>query len=466
MLYFVILLSLLSAGLIIILFFLNKSHKQKEITWAGQSSSLKTKQEQLFKELESQKQNYEDKRAEDKTHFDKELSLQKQNYEEKIKEKEKQWSIELKSQKSLYEEKIREKAEGFQKEKEIEKKLYEEKENHYKKLAEKTEEKFKSISQNLLQSNTEQYQKTAKESLNQLLNPLKDKITGFEKTMRDCYETEGQQRFSLKTEIEKITKANQNLTQALKGDVRAQGDWGEMILKRVLESSGLEEGKAFHFSSQGKGLGLKNEEGNPLKPDVIIQLPDERQIVIDSKVSLTHYHNYISAKTEEEKNKTVKQIVSSLSQHIDSLSDKYHQIKDLNTPDFVLMFIPLEGALSLSLKTEQELFERAWKKNIAIVSPITLYSTLKIINTLWKIEAQNKNAKKIAIAGGRLYDKFKGFVEDMLDMGKGLDNAQKNYDSAFKKLKTGRGNLIGTAEKIKKLGANTDKSLPPEATSE
>ena len=332
------------------------------------------------------------------------------------------------------------------------------KEELFKQLEEKSKMVFENIANKIFQSKTESYQKESEKSLNALLNPLKDKITNFEEKVQNCYEKEAKERFSLKEEIKKITKTNQDLTQALKGDIKTQGDWGEVVLTRILENSGLQEGK--EFTVQGKGLNLKNEEGKLLKPDVIVHLPDKRHIIIDSKVSLTHYYKYTSSESKEERKQYEKQIVSSLSQHIDNLAKKsYNMAKEINTPDFVLMFIPLEGALSLALQTERKLFEQAWRQSIAIVSPITLFATLKTISTLWKIDDQNKNAQEIAIESGRLYDKFIGFLKNMKDLGKGLESAQTHYDEARKKLQEGRGNLISKAEKIKKLGANTTKNL-------
>ena len=405
----------------------NQNYKQEEIKLRERSSSLQIKNEELEKELGKQNQLYEKITQEKEKRFEKELNSQKQNYEEKFHEKEK----------------------------------------HFKQLENKLTEVFENKTQKILQSKTEHYKKEAKESLGTLLNPLKDKITDFEKTVRECYETEGKQRFSLKTEIENFIKStqnlnqtSQNLAQALKGDAKTQGIYGEIKLKRILELSGLQEGES--FTDQGKGLGLKDDEGNFLKPDIIVHLPNSRDIVIDSKVSITHYLNYTSSNSEEEKKQYIKQIVKSISLHIETLSKKnYHRAKGLKNPlDFVLMFVPVEGALSLAFQEKENLFEEAFKKRIMIVSPSTLFSMLKIINTLWKIEAQNKNAKEIAKASGDLYDKFNGFLNDMNDIGKGLGKAQDYYDQAIKKLKTGRGNLISRAEKIKKLGAETDKKLP------
>ena len=410
----------------------NEINKQKEMELTQLSSSLKAKNEGLQTER-------------DKLQSENEISKQKEmeltQRSSSLEAKNEGLQTELENQKTHYEEKIQER------------------EKHFKQLEEKTKVEIQNRTQKILQSTEEHFQKEAEKSLNILLNPFKEKIVAFEQTVQNCYEKESKERFSLTEEIKKIAKTNQSLTQALKGDIKVQGDWGEVVLKRILESSGLQEGR--EFTTQGKGFGLKNEEGKLLKPDVIVKLPDNHHIVIDSKVSLTHYHNYTASESEEERSQCVKHIVSSLSQHIDNLEKKsYPRAKGLNTPDFVLMFIPLEGVLSLAIQAEKKLFEQAWSQSIAIVSPITLFATLKTIHSLWKVNDQNKNAKEIAKQSGLLYDKFVGFANDMNEIGKGIQNAQDHYDKAFNKLQTGRGNIISKVEKIKKLGADTNKNLP------
>ena len=456
-----------------------EEHQNKEKEWIKESSSQKTHIEQLKKELENQKIQYEKQSQEI-------LEREKQNYNERLKEKEQyfeqiqeQQTREFQTKEKFYKEQIHQKTQDFQNkekdhhenletiQKQFEKQLDREKQDYNERLKEiekrykdrdqyfqqlKTE--FENISNQILKNKTENFQKESEKSLGSLLNPLKEEIKRFE----ERYNKESQERFSLKQEINKIADKSENLTQALKGDTKAQGDLGEFILAKILESSGLRRDK--DFIVEAKDLNLKNETGQSRRPDVIVNLPDNRCIVIDSKVSLTHYHNYISARSKEEKQECIKNIVQSLENHIDKLSSKeYHKIGALNTPDFVLMFLPIEGALSLAIQYERHLFNKAWEKSIAIVSPITLYSTLKIINTLWRIDSQNKNAKKIAEESGKLFDKFAGFINDMETTGKSLDKAQKSHEDAFKKLKHGRGNLIDKAQKIKDLGAKTDKSL-------
>ena len=468
----------------------------KEKAWLQEFPSLKAQKEQLEKELENQKKNNEDQMKQvlerEKTNYDERLQEKEEHFkqiEEKhrsdIKAKEEQFKQNLEREKQDYNERLQEKEQYFKKTEEKHRsdikakeeqfkqnlerekqdynerlqekeKHYEDREKYFKQL--KTE--FENISNKILQTNTETFQKESEKSLGHLLNPLKEEMKKFE----ERYDKESQQRVSLKEEISKIADKSENLTKALKGDTKAQGDWGEVVLENILKNSGLREGK--DFIVQGKGLNLKSETGQNLRPDVMVNLPDNRWIVIDSKVSLTSYYNYTSAQTTEEKEACIKEIVKSLENHIDNLSSKnYHKASGLNasdfaTPDFTLMFLPLEGALSLAIQKERYLFNKAWGKSIAIVSPITLYSTLKIINTLWKIDSQNKNAREIAQESGKLYDKFVGFVNDMNSIGNDLEKAQKNHGNAFKKLKSGPGNLVNKAEKIKKLGAKTDKQLP------
>lgn len=406
-------------------------------SYSEDSIKLKTEKEHIVREknqLLSENQNY---RQKEKTWIERSSVLQTKN--EQLEQK-------LKEQELIYKEKQHEK------------------EKYFKQLIEKTSIDFKNIANETLQSKAEHYQKESEKSLNSLLNPLKEKISSFEKTVQENYGERKQQILSLKEEIKLITETGQQLSQALKGNTKVQGDWGEMILKRILENSGLQEGREFII--QGKGLGLKDENKKALKPDVIVKLPDNRDIIIDSKVSLIHYHNYLSEKSEDAKEQHVNQIVSSLNQHIKGLSEKhYYKAEGLkNSLEFVLMFVPLEGVLSLafqkSIQEGKNFFSEALDKGVMVVSPITLHATLKIIHTLWQIEKRNKNAEEIAKQSGEMYKKFKNFLEDMSDIGKGLGKAQNYYDKAIKKLNTGRGNLIRRAKKIEELrGTNKKESL-------
>lgn len=326
---------------------------------------------------------------------------------------------------------------------------------------------FESLSRRIFEKETETYKKRSEESLSALLNPLQEKIADFRKQMLDFYDKEGKERHSLGVAVKdlleahkKTTEETASLTRALKGNMKIQGDWGEMVLERILKASGLRQGE--EFTLQGKGLKMKTEEGGQLKPDVVVHLPDNRDIVIDSKVSLTPYYRYMQAKTEQEKEDCIRSMTHSLSQHIKDLAEKdYSASESLRAPDFTFMFIPIEGVFFLALSRDQGIFEEAWARSIFIVTPTNLLAALKTVSSIWKLERQNKNVRQIASESGKMYDKFVGFLNDMKDIGKSLDSAQKNYDSALRKLQTGQGNLINRAEKIKQLGAGSKKELPP-----
>lgn len=326
---------------------------------------------------------------------------------------------------------------------------------------------FESLSRRIFEKETETYKKQSEESLSALLNPLKEKITDFKKQMLDFYDREGKERHSLGVAVKDLLEAHKrtteetaHLTRALKGNVKIQGDWGEMVLERILKASGLRQGE--EFTLQGKGLKMKTEEGGRLKPDVVVHLPDNRDIVIDSKVSLTPYYRYMQAKTEREKEDCIRGMIHSLLQHIKDLAEKDYSASDrLRAPDFTFMFIPIEGVFFLALNQDQRIFEEAWARSIFIVTPTNLLAALKTVSSIWKLERQNKNVRQIASESGKMYDKFVGFLNDMKDIGKSLDSAQKNYDSALRKLQTGQGNLVNRAEKIKQLGASSKKELPP-----
>lgn len=361
----------------------------------------------------------------------------------------------LEQQKLVYENKIQIQTEYFNKESHLQKSLCKELE----KQSQQSKIEFENISQKVLQSKIDSYHKETEKSLQLVLSPLSEKITEFKKSIREQYESEGHQRFSLKQEIEKITEQSQNLTQALKGSTKVQGDWGEMILEKILQSSGLQEGS--HFTIQGRELHLKNEEGKHVKPDIVVHLPNKQDIIIDSKVSLVSYHDYISSQSKEDQKIQVKLIAESLRKHIKNLSEKkYDQSQGVNSLDFVLMFIPIEAVISLAFQEQQELFDFALKKSIIIVHPTSLLSTLKTIGALWKISKQNKHTQDIAKTAGEMYDKLEGFLTSLQNLEKGLKQAQNSYDQAINRLKDGKSSLFQKAEKLKTLGAKTIKTLP------
>ena len=337
--------------------------------------------------------------------------------------------------------------------------------NYYKKLeeqarqlTEKTKSDFKNIANKIFSENTKSYREESTKNLSQILNPFREDIENFKKSIQTF---ENKEKFldetlkdfkNINTQMRDDAK---ELTQALQGDVRTQGQWGEFVLSNILEKSGLREGEEFII--QGQGLEIKDEAGNFVRPDVIIKLPDNKHIIIDSKVSFTHYKDHSSSNTKEQKKETLKKVLSSIRTHIDNLSSKKYPFFDnLQTPDFTLMFIPNEGVFALVTQAK-DLFEQAWKKSIVLVSPTTLYATLRTVASIWKIEKQNKNAEKIAKQGGELYDKFVGFLEDMGNIDNSLRKARYSYNEAMGKLSDSRGNLIQKAQNFKKLEESQQK---------
>ena len=262
---------------------------------------------------------------------------------------------------------------------------------------------------------------------------------------------------------QQISEEAHNLTQALKGSSKTQGDWGEMILETILENSGLEKGREFfvqEFLRDEAGNTITGADGKKMQPDVLIKYPDGRNVIVDSKVSLTAYERYMAAETDEESESTVKQHLQSVKKHIDELSAKnYDNYTD--SLDFVMMFIPVEPAYFLVMKQDSNIWNYAYKKKILLISPTNLIAALKLVADLWKREHQNRNAFEIAERGGKLYDKFVSFAENMEDIGSNINRAQKSYDTALNQLKDGKGNLIGQVEKLKELGVKAQKTIPP-----
>lgn len=298
-----------------------------------------------------------------------------------------------------------------------------------------------------------------------LLDPFKEKLNEFQLKVTQYREDEMKEATTLKAEIAHILKLNQklssdaeNLTRALRGDTKMQGNWGELILEKVLEASGLRAGEEYVL--QGSDMQLKDGEGQSSRPDVIIHLPEGKHIIIDSKVSLVSYERYISSTDDADQVLALKDFTTSLKRHVSGLSDKkYHLLEKLLTPDFVLLFVPVEGAFATALQTDSDIFNYAWDRKIIIVSPTTLMVTLRTIESIWRQEKQNKNAFEIARQAGELYDKFVGFVGDMEKVKGSMDVTQKHYDEAFSKLNTGRGNIVSRLEKLKELGAKATKQI-------
>lgn len=317
---------------------------------------------------------------------------------------------------------------------------------------------FTNIANKILEEKSAKFTAQNQSNLDQILNPLKANIKAFEEKVDKVYKDEAAERSQLKGVIFQLmdqskqiqTDAN-NLTRALKGDSKKQGNWGEIILERVLETSGLVKDREYSIQKS-----LNSAEGTRFQPDVIINLPDDKNLIVDAKISLVAYERMVTAETDEEKTSYLKQHLLSIKSHIDGLSAKnYQHLYAINSPDFVLLFIPIEASFSVTLQADTELFTYAWNKKVVLVSPTTLLATLRTIASIWKVDRQNKNVFEIAEEAGALYDKFVGFLTDMERIGKHLDQTQKAHDDAFKKLQYGSGNLIGKVEKIRKLGAKT-----------
>lgn len=321
---------------------------------------------------------------------------------------------------------------------------------------------FKNLANEILEKNSAKFSDLSKSSMSELLNPLKEKILTFEKRVEEVYDKELRDKISLREEVRKLHELNSrisqeanNLTRALKGDTKRQGDWGEVILETVLERSGLVKDREYR-----KQVVTTNAEGDMIKPDYLVLLPDNRHIIIDSKVSLTAYDNFVNCEDEAARPRHLKAHLDSMKNHIKVLSEKnYFSSLEFNTPDFVLMFIPIESSFSLALQADQDLFNFAWERRIVIVSPTTLLATLRTIASMWKMEKQSQHAIQIAEESGKLYDKLKSFIDDMVKVGNQLNTTRGTYEDAMKKLVTGRGNLVTQAEKIRELGARNTKSI-------
>ena len=323
---------------------------------------------------------------------------------------------------------------------------------------------FENIANKILKKNSEEFTAANQKNLGDVLNPLKEKILLFEKKVEDTYQKGLKDQIDLRAELKKLHDLNtkiseeaNNLTKALKGDVKKQGNWGEVVLERILERSGLNEGE----QGYQKQFSDTSDDGRRIQPDIIINLPDSKHIIIDSKVSLISYERAVNAVSEDERLIHVKEHLQSLKSHIKGLSEKHYQTaKSLNSPDFVLLFIPIESSFSLAIQEDQELFSFAWDQKVVIVSPSTLLATLRTIASIWQQENQTRNVMEIARQSGALYDKFVGFVSDIENIGKNIESTRKTYDSAMNKLSVGSGNLINRVENLKKLGAKTTKELP------
>jgi DNA recombination protein RmuC len=334
-------------------------------------------------------------------------------------------------------------------------------------------QRFENLSNKIFEEKSEKFKKLSQESLDQLLSPLKDKLSDFQKKVDESFGQQAKEQYSLKEQIEKIVLSNkeitqqaENLTNALKSDTKKQGNWGEIILEKILEDSGLRKGEDYIL--QGKDMGLKHPEtGAAVKPDVVVKLPEGKHIVIDSKVSLTHYEQFVNAEDDGSRAGHLKKFIGGLKSQIGELEKRRYQDTDgLGTPDFVIMFLPIEGAYMAALTEDPDLQNHAWDKKVVMVCPSTLFATLRTIESVWRLERQNQNALEIARQGGGLYDKVAGFVGDMQKMGQQIQTVTKTYDAAMNKLSMGQGNILKRTEDLKVLGAKTSKSLPADLINE
>jgi len=331
------------------------------------------------------------------------------------------------------------------------------------KLQDKFTKEFENLANKILDEKSNKFTEQNKENMKNILTPLQDKIQLFEKKVEDTHKESIDYHAALRQQILglqemniQMSKETINLTKALKGDSKIQGNWGELVLERVLEKSGLEKGREYEIQ---KGFTL--QDGSRVFPDVVINLPDGKKMIIDSKVSLTAYEKYINEEDDLLKIGYLKEHVLSIKRHVEQLGNKnYHDLYQIESPDFVLLFIPIEPAFAMALNENTSLYNRAFEKNIVIVTPATLLATLRTIDSMWTNQKQQENAVEIARQAGALYDKFEGFVTDLIKVGKKIDESKVEYSGAMSKLVEGKGNLIVSVEKLKKMGAKAKKSLP------
>jgi DNA recombination protein RmuC len=344
----------------------------------------------------------------------------------------------------------------------LEKRLAEQK-GELEQLNKKFTTEFENLANRILDEKSQKFTDQNRLNLDIILNPFKEKLKEFEQKVDQTYRSESAERITLKAEIKNLVELNKqiseeanNLATALKGDNKQQGNWGEMVLEKILERSGLVEGVEYKTQTTST-----NVEGDKIRPDVVIFLPDDKHVIVDSKVSLVAYNACVNATSEEERLKYLKLHIESLRSHVKLLSDKnYQTAAGFESPDFVLLFVPIESSFSLAVQGDAELFNFAWDRKIVIVSPSTLLATLRTIASIWKQERLTRNHLEIAEEGGKLYDKFVSFYEDLKKVGEKMDEGKKIYAEAMKKLYDGTGNLVKRAEKMRELGAKTTKQLP------
>ncbi|MCV9934226.1 DNA recombination protein RmuC [Flavobacterium sp. LS1R47] len=340
---------------------------------------------------------------------------------------------------------------------------HKEQKNEVEQLQEKFTKEFENLANKILEEKSTKFTAQNNENMKNILLPLQDKIIGFEKKVEDTHKESIDYHAALRQQIiglsemnAQMSKETLNLTKALKGDSKMQGNWGELVLERVLEKSGLEKGREYEVQQS-----FTNEIGLRVLPDVVIHLPDGKKMIVDSKVSLTAYEKWINEENDSLKADYLKEHVNSIKRHVEQLGNKnYHDLYQIESPDFVLLFIPIEPAFAIALNEEATLYNRAFEKNIVIVTPTTLLATLRTIDSMWANQKQQENAFEIARQAGALYDKFEGFIADLIKIGNKINDSKTEYENAMSKLVEGRGNLITSVEKLKKMGAKAKKSLP------
>ncbi|CAM1340646.1 DNA recombination protein RmuC [Tenacibaculum aestuarii] len=422
-------------------------------------SKLKFKQQttDLEKEiasLQNNQANFEVQKREKEVLF----SQQKEDFLKRLDEKTKE-NGELRREKEFSSIELARKNEEL---KNLQLKLNENKEE-VEKLQEKFTKEFENLANKILDEKSNKFTEQNKKNIKDILNPLQEKIQTFEKKVEDTQKESISMHSALKEQLlglkelnAQMSKETINLTKALKGDSKTQGNWGELVLERVLEKSGLEKDREY-FVQQS----FTNEEGKRIMPDVVIHLPDNKKMIVDSKVSLTAYEQFINTEDDIEKERFLKEHVNSLKRHVEQLSEKkYEDIYKIESPDFVLLFVPIEPAFAVALNEDNTLYNKAFERNIVIVTPTTLLATLRTIDTMWNNEKQQRNALEIARQAGALYDKFQGLLIDLVNIGKKIDGTKADYSAAMNKLVEGRGNLITSVEKLKKMGAKAKKALP------
>jgi DNA recombination protein RmuC len=330
-------------------------------------------------------------------------------------------------------------------------------------LQEKFTKEFENLANKILEEKSAKFTEQNSENMKSILLPLQDKIQGFEQKVEQTHKESIDYHAALRQQIlglsemnAQMSKETLNLTKALKGDSKMQGNWGELVLERVLEKSGLEKGREYEVQQS-----FVNNDGSRVLPDVVINLPDGKKMIVDSKVSLTAYEKWINEESEIEKIGFLKEHVNSIKRHVEQLGGKsYQDLYQMESPDFVLLFIPIEPAFAIALNEDSTLYNKAFDRNIVIVTPTTLLATLRTIDSMWTNQKQQENAFEIARQAGALYDKFEGFVGDLLKIGNKIKDTKTEYESAMSKLVEGRGNLVSSVEKLKKMGAKAKKSLP------